>query len=459
MNSLVAFRNSQGVDARGTLLKLTRTTLIFEVYNPYSIVQLSEMLHDVHIRRGERVVYRGRAIVSNLVNTGLMLIVSANLLDSWSDLAGVLTDGPVVRQEVERFLADWEHSYQLRAGYQVIVSRLRSLLTELHRWLEQIDPTRHDQDHSAPRGLSDERFYDIAGPLLPRLGDLFQEFEHEATQVTDEEIITHKRFAQHDLHPLILSAPFVYRAFFKPLGYAGDYEMVNMMLREPREGPTIYAQLINTLYLQTGPAVAHRNRIEILVERLAEFARRKATSGEPLRVLNVGCGPAVEIQRLIGSKLDIKHCHFRFLDFNQETLVYAQERITEAAVSYHNEAKFEFVHESVHGLLKRATKGGSDAEEVKYDFVYCAGLFDYLSDRICARLLRLFYRWTEHDGIVMATNVHSGNPARNWMEHLLEWYLIYRDEKMMQELAPNPGAARTYVDDSGINVFLEISKK
>ena len=41
LQSLVTFRNSQGEAARGTLLKLDRNTVVFEVYNPYSIVQLS----------------------------------------------------------------------------------------------------------------------------------------------------------------------------------------------------------------------------------------------------------------------------------------------------------------------------------------------------------------------------------------------------------------------------------
>ena len=81
LNDLIVFTNSQGTAARGNLVKVSRTTLIFEVYNPYSIVQLSEVLHSLEIRGNDRVIYRGRAVVSGLVNTGLMLIVSASLLE------------------------------------------------------------------------------------------------------------------------------------------------------------------------------------------------------------------------------------------------------------------------------------------------------------------------------------------------------------------------------------------
>ena len=81
LQSPVTFRNSQGDPARGTLLKLERSSVVLEVYNPYSIVQLSEVLQELTIRRGEDIIYQGRAVVSNLVNTGLMLIVSVTLVD------------------------------------------------------------------------------------------------------------------------------------------------------------------------------------------------------------------------------------------------------------------------------------------------------------------------------------------------------------------------------------------
>ena len=457
LTDLIVFTNSQGVAARGNLVKASRSTVIFEVYNPYSIVQLSEVLHSLEIRTSDRVIYDGRAVVSGLVNTGLMLIVSVSLLDPWSELIGLAGDRDTIRREIGQFVEEWQSHQQIRPAYQLSVSRLRSFLTALNRWLEHLD---FDDVRGDAAAFKDQMFPDIAEPLVPTLLELFGDFERQAASIPEDERITHMRYAQDDLHPLLMRAPFVHRAYYKPLGYAGDYEMVNMMLRDAREGPTIYAQLINALYLQTGPAQAHRNRINILVDTLREHITRlrKQNPGTSPRILNVGCGPAIELQRLIRQSRAIEICDITLIDFSQETLDYTAARLDEASEESGIKPKITLSHQSVHGLLRQASRLDQSEAWGDYDIVYCAGLFDYLSDRVCTRLLGLFHQWCNAHGQILVTNVHPSNPARHWMEHLLEWYLIYRGESEMQSLgAPFP-SHRVFTDDTGINIFLDIKR-
>jgi extracellular factor (EF) 3-hydroxypalmitic acid methyl ester biosynthesis protein len=96
-----------------------------------------------------------------------------------------------------------------------------------------------------------------------------------------------------------------------------------------------------------------------------------------------------------------------------------------------------------------------------YDLVYCAGLFDYLSDRICRRLLEIFYDMLAPGGLLIATNVHPSNDWRNWMEYLAEWHLVYRDEAQFLHIAPSSAPAeniRVIPDSTGVNIFLEVRK-
>ena len=52
IDPVITFKNSQGEVARGTLTNIQRRSLVMEVYNPYSIVQVSEVLSDLTIRAG-----------------------------------------------------------------------------------------------------------------------------------------------------------------------------------------------------------------------------------------------------------------------------------------------------------------------------------------------------------------------------------------------------------------------
>ncbi|RYH93632.1 MAG: hypothetical protein EON48_19640, partial [Acetobacteraceae bacterium] len=110
---VVTFRNSQGDSARGTLTGLQRRSLVMEIYNPYSIVQVSEVLNELTIRSGDRNIYKGKAVVVSLLNTGLMAVISVTLIDEWNDLGGIGHDTRTVSEAVGRFIQDWDSRYQV----------------------------------------------------------------------------------------------------------------------------------------------------------------------------------------------------------------------------------------------------------------------------------------------------------------------------------------------------------
>jgi extracellular factor (EF) 3-hydroxypalmitic acid methyl ester biosynthesis protein len=293
--------------------------------------------------------------------------------------------------------------------------------------------------------------------VLPKIAELFSTFERVAAEVPEDVVTTHKMFARREIHPLVLCSPFIHRTFTKPLGYAGDYEMVNMMLRDAWEGGNTYAKIINSIIIKSDGAGAHRNRIDRLIHYLETEAKRVQPTGRALRVLNIACGPAEEIQRFIRMSPLSERCQITLLDFNAETLEYTRGKIKEAVRASGHLPSVEFLHKSIHDLLQEA-RGRKESVQGTYDLVYCAGLFDYLSDKICARLLELFFKWTEPGGLLVSTNVHPRNPVRYFIEHLLEWNLIYRDNAQMLALQP-PGSQSVVTDDvTRVNVFLESRK-
>src|SRR5665647_188720 len=115
IDPVITFRNSQAEAVRGTLTNVQRRSLVIEIYNPYSIVQVSEVLSDLTIRSGERSIYKGKAVVTSLLNTGLMAVVSVAFVD------------------------DWQSRFRIGRSYQVAVSETRAFLSETSRWADQAD--------------------------------------------------------------------------------------------------------------------------------------------------------------------------------------------------------------------------------------------------------------------------------------------------------------------------------
>jgi extracellular factor (EF) 3-hydroxypalmitic acid methyl ester biosynthesis protein len=454
LQSLITFSNSQGDAARGTLLKLERSIVVFEVYNPYSIVQLSEILRDVTIRRGDRIIYQGRAVVSNLLNTGLMLIVSASLIDPWSRVPAFYEDAAAFRQEAYEFIGQWAYTTNIREGYRIAVSRLCNFLKELNQWLQQIEA--HDNRLLSKRLVTYDALFDYAGPILNKLGDLIRKFEGQAKIIEPPDVAIHKAFLQRELHPLTMSAPFLHRTFYKPLGYAGDYEMMNMIHHTEPDGTSVYAKLVNAAYVSLPIAICVRNRARILERYLMEGVQRKALESGLFRVVSIGCGPAIEVQRFAINCPLAEKSSFDLIDFNEETLNYAHRKVMEAMNTSGHRLELTIINQSVNGLLKTAASRAFRELQGKYDFVYCAGLFDYLSDKVCIRLLRLFYSWLRENGTLLVTNMHEGQCDKYVLEHVSDWYLIYRNEKQMQKMIPGLGVQRTFTDETGINLCLEV---
>jgi extracellular factor (EF) 3-hydroxypalmitic acid methyl ester biosynthesis protein len=456
IDSLVAFTNTSGVKGRGTLVHISRAVAVFEVYNPFSLIQLSEVLQELTVLRGERMIYRGKGVVTSLVTTGLMVIVSVTLIDPWSDLDH-LQPGPALGTEIERFIQEWEVGLALSESYQLSVNRFASFLAETNRWIEEAATAVIG--NSGPDEEKGVLFREaIEAPFASKLRALIGLFEEEAGKISPDEAAAYKAFARRQLHSFILCAPFVWRSFTKPLGYAGDYEMVNMMLREsPTVGSTTYARILHGLTTGVAACLAHRNRITILERLLSEEAERVTEEQRIFTVLSVACGPAVEIQRFLRNQELADHCAVHLMDFNEETLAYVQNRVEMAVSESGRKPTVKFIRKSIDDLLKNIHlehEGFLPA----YDMIYCAGLFDYFPDNVCRNLLHLYFQWLRPGGLLVATNVHPKNPERNFMEHLLDWYLVYRNEAEMGKLAPKDADKQVFVDETGVNVFLSIRK-
>jgi extracellular factor (EF) 3-hydroxypalmitic acid methyl ester biosynthesis protein len=461
---IVVCQTSQGVEMRGGLLRLTRFLVVFELYSPSSILRVSEVFPNFKIIIRERTIYSGRAVIQNLVNAGLTVVCEATLSESsWTDIEFTpdTARNGMLQKEFSDFLREWQKLYRVLPEYKVIVADMQTFFTDLRLWLDQVELGIRTAPPADRLRLEEDVSNELAKPLIPCVDALFEKFERVAASVEDELKPAHRNYMRRQLHPLVLCSPFAHRTFYKPLGYAGDYDVVNMIVLNRPQGASLFAKIVDAWFLKQPPAQAHRNRIDYLEQKLAEEVVRVSTSGRETRVLNLACGPAQEVQHFLAKSIMSDQADFTLVDFNEETIRHARGALNKIKNSHNRRTPIQCFKKSVYQILKESGKESEHSGENQYDFIYCAGLLDYLPDQVCRRLTNTLYERLAPSGLLLATNVEPTNPLRNGMEYLLDWHLIYRTGPQMHELRPpqaDAGDVHVHTDSTGLNVFLEVRR-
>jgi extracellular factor (EF) 3-hydroxypalmitic acid methyl ester biosynthesis protein len=462
--SRVTFQTREGVELQGALSRVTHHAVVFELYNPGVMPRLSETLGQFKIIFRERTVYSGRAVVSNLVDAGSKTVCDATLDEShWTDLNFTPESQPdgQLAKEFKAFIHEWQQLYKVSPEFKVVIADMQTFLTDLRLWLEQVElGLRSAPDANRP-DLARETADALGRLTLPALTNLFEKFESTLQRIDPDLQPAHQSFGRRQLHPMLLCSPFLYRCFSKPLGYAGDYEMVNMMMRDPLEGGSLYAKIINLWFLSQPPAEAHRNRIRDLAQQIEARTARAAGLGRTARILNVGCGPAHEVRQFLQESHLADRAQFTLMDFNEETLTHCQTVLEEAKKQSHRITPIKYFNKSVQKILKGSAKSAERATDEPYDFIYCAGLFDYLSDSVCRKLTNIYYEWLVPGGLLLTTNVDVYNPRRITMDYIMEWHLFYRKGADLLALKPDTAPddlCAVKSDSTGVNIYFEAQK-
>jgi extracellular factor (EF) 3-hydroxypalmitic acid methyl ester biosynthesis protein len=458
----ISYQNSQGLESRATLVRISRFSAVFETYPTAGVLRVSEVLPDFRIFLNDSVVYSGKAVVNSLVNAGVAILCEVQLEDAWQDAATLASAGPEsLKAGFRQLLQNWQQVYRIEPDFKAVVADLHAFLAELRVWIDQVELGIR----SSPSGDRVRMEQDIAGELapsvLPAVTALFEKLELAAGRIPEQYLPAHRSFCRKQLHSLVLCSPFLYRTFSKPLGYAGDYEMVNMIVRNPYEGGSLFAKVVNAWFLSQPPAEAHRNRIQHLVERLSSAAITASANGKVARVLSLGCGPAHEVQALLREKDLVNHLHFTLIDFNQETLEHVHGCIEQLKTQFGRKTVVDLAKKSVNQLLKEAAKSITRSPEQQHSVVYCAGLYDYLTDPICRRLSNILYDWVAPGGLLLLTNVDQSNPRKMIMDLVMEWNLLYRTGAQLATLKPDTAdkdVCQIRSDLTGVNVYLEARK-
>jgi extracellular factor (EF) 3-hydroxypalmitic acid methyl ester biosynthesis protein len=282
----------------------------------------------------------------------------------------------------------------------------------------------------------------LRGHLQEAIEVIREDFAALAEGLDPETYTTRKALCADLLQPLLAQSPFLRRALEKPLGYAGDFEMMNMLYRDPWEGDTPLGRALNVCFTDEPAATANKNRIAYLDELIREKAGNAS-----LRIASIGCGPAKEIEVLLaeapefGPRLDVTLVDQEQLAIDQCARTIPTARRCKAG-------------------LRELLHGDWPGPGECFDLIYSAGMFDYLGDGLFEAVTRKLFQALAPGGELVIGNVAAHNPSRWIMEYFADWCLIHRAPTELIELGARSSGTQPWVDadPSGINLFLHIVK-
>jgi len=361
----------------------------------------------------------------------------------------------------QTFFSKWQNHSLLLPEFKIAVLDIQSYLSEVKLLLEQIEISI--VTHPSQNRAENERqiFQDLSPTILASIDAMRERLLAIAGEIQPDLLVAHQSFLQRHLHPFFLCSPFGHRTFYKPLGYAGDYEIMNMIHRNTFEGGSLYAKLVHYWLVNQTPAKSVRNRVAHMKTKLIQETTRTMREKRAARILNLGCGPAQEIQEFVSDYALANHAEFSLLDFDAESLNYVNSKLGKIIKENGRTTKVQFLRTSVAQIIKDSCPPTHSYLGGEFDLIYCGGLFDYLSDKVCKQLVNLFYDCLAPGGLIVVANMADTVPFRKMLEFLLDWHLIYRDAPRLSSFAPDKAQldnCNVISESVGVNIFLELRK-
>lgn len=226
---------------------------------------------------------------------------------------------------------------------------------------------------------------------------------------------------EHSVSEFVHQDPITRWSFEKPRGYSGDAQLLDLIYGhesgdEMIASATPMGKAINDFTKVQPAASAVRERRDLLARYVDEVA---AARGEDTEILTVASGHLREAefsQSLKGGKIK------RWVALDQDPL-----SVGLVARDFHGQC-VEAIDGSVKGLLGGIYNLGT------FDFVYSAGLYDYLPRAVAVRLTRKCVQMLKPGGRFLFANFADDVPDDGYMETFMNWALLLRSEDDMWDI-------------------------
>lgn len=247
---------------------------------------------------------------------------------------------------------------------------------------------------------------------------------------------------------LIHQDPFTLHSYLKPRGYPGDAALLDQIYYHdelPSETSLLGKNIWDITINSSAPSSV-RTRRNILANTIDEIV---ATSTKAPKILSIACGHLREAQK---SQAVQEGGIEEFIALDQDSL----------SITKLKEEQSNKIISPVCGSVRDILTKKLNFENL--DFVYAAGLYDYLNDRTAARLTKIMFDMLNPGGTFLVANFTPVTPDIPYMKTFMQWELIYRTpsqlEKVKNGINQNTIAKQDlFLDESGNIAYLKLTKQ
>ena len=274
----------------------------------------------------------------------------------------------------------------------------------------------------ATNALLNEQPLDAGNFLGPQLTEIFS--EAQANGAADWLL---KTVADHEVFQYLMQDPYTRRAFEKPRGYAGDAIMLDYIYRPSSsglEGPAKTGHQVTTQG-STGLSIKFRRTL------LSAYLNQVSSTVKKARILSVASGHCRELDDWTNFDNGVE---FVALDQDGESCEYVKK--------CYQADWLTVKQESIKKLLKPKFDIGT------FDYIYSAGLYDYLSESIAGALTKNLIERLKPGGTLLIANFVPTAAGRAYMELVMQWTLEWRTKEQLVAIFPSDAR-------DSVSVFLD----
>ncbi|KZZ45323.1 hypothetical protein A3758_14440 [Oleiphilus sp. HI0118] len=359
--------------------------------------------------------------------------------------------------EIEKELSAFD---SIPEDFRLLVFEIENFFIHLKKHVDELEEnyeTRNEESKASLLDALEVRFGNYVSDKLNHFGRrLYDYLDHLKDKQKAERYLN---FFRSELNEFYLQSPYAKRAMEKPLGYAGDYEMMNQVYRNGYEGKSLFAKLIHRYTVNEAAAISVRERKAYLAQKID--TRIQESQSDIVSIASVACGPAQEWGEYFERYTlpEDKQIEIVLIDQDKEALLEARRNVSSAVrnAGMTKRVKVRCEPVAVKDILERNSEALALLSN-GFDMVYSAGLYDYLPGPIAKSLTKILSKALKPNGQLIIGNFHPSSSTRAICEFSVDWRLIYRTEQEVADLGSELEGFKieSEVDSQSIVVYLLI---